>query len=163
MVLQKVQATTILQRVIMAIRKASSRLGVLPSFLPTSLHDLLHATCDGFSFQVLLFLFVGLSIVHFMFLGVVFCLDFNDAPPKSLKDSNINPKVKTLEEERIGICSLACNTSRLKEACQNSRMGIKMTSRSIIHIDLHKLNNKLVSAWLEHFWCTNEPQTYTNS
>ncbi len=32
-----------------------------------------------------------------------------------------------------------------------------MTSRSIIHTDLHKPNNKLVNAQLQHFWCTNEP------
>jgi hypothetical protein len=38
-----------------------------------------------------------------------------------------------------------------------------LTSKSITHIDLHKLNNKLVSAWLEHFWCMNEPRANTNS
>ncbi len=38
-----------------------------------------------------------------------------------------------------------------------------MTSGSIIHTDLHKPNNKLVSAQLEHFWCTNEPWANTNS
>jgi hypothetical protein len=34
---------------------------------------------------------------------------------------------------------------------------------SIIHIDLHKPNNKLVSALLEHFWCTDEPWAYIDS
>jgi hypothetical protein len=28
----------------------------------------------------------------------------NDAPPNSLKDSNVSPKVKTTEEERIRVC-----------------------------------------------------------
>jgi hypothetical protein len=31
-----------------------------------------------------------------------------------LKDSNVNLKVKTEEEEKIGLCSLACNTSRVE-------------------------------------------------
>jgi hypothetical protein len=38
-----------------------------------------------------------------------------------------------------------------------------MTSRSIIHIDLHKPNNKLVSAQFEHFWCIDEPQVNMDS
>jgi hypothetical protein len=38
-----------------------------------------------------------------------------------------------------------------------------VTNKSIIHTDLHKPNNKLVSAWLKHFWCTDEPRTNTNS
>jgi hypothetical protein len=33
----------------------------------------------------------------------------------------------------------------------------RTTSSSIIHANLHKLNNKLVSAKLEHFWCMDEP------
>jgi len=40
---QKVQAATILHWTIVAIGKASSRLGVLESFLPISLHNLLRA------------------------------------------------------------------------------------------------------------------------
>jgi hypothetical protein len=39
----------------------------------------------------------------------------------------------------------------------------RMTSKSTIHIDLHKPNNKLVSAWLEHFWCMDKPQTNMDS
>jgi len=39
----------------------------------------------------------------------------------------------------------------------------QVTSKSIIHNNLHKPNNKLVSAWLEHFWCMDKPWTYTNS
>jgi len=45
---QRVQVTTILHRAVVAASKASYRLGVLPSFLPISLHDLLCATSDGF-------------------------------------------------------------------------------------------------------------------
>jgi hypothetical protein len=37
-------------------------------------------------------------------------------------------------------------------------MGLgQATRRLIIHMDMHKPNNKLISAWLEHFWCTYEP------
>jgi hypothetical protein len=46
--LQKIQVTIVLQHAIVVARKVSSRLGVLPSFLPTFLHDLLRATNDGF-------------------------------------------------------------------------------------------------------------------
>jgi hypothetical protein len=38
-----------------------------------------------------------------------------------------------------------------------------VTSESIIHINLHKLNNELVSAFLEHYWCIDKPHAYTNS
>jgi hypothetical protein len=41
-VLHRVHIATILQCVVAIIRKVSSRLGVLPSFLLISLHDLLH-------------------------------------------------------------------------------------------------------------------------
>ncbi len=39
----------------------------------------------------------------------------------------------------------------------------KLTSKSIIHADLHKPNNKLVNAQLQHFWCTNKPQANMDS
>jgi hypothetical protein len=43
-------------------------------------------------------------------------------------------------------------------------MGLgQTTSESIIHVDLHKPNNKLVSAKLEHFWCMNELGANTDS
>ncbi len=37
-----------------------------------------------------------------------------DAPPSSLMDSTVSPKVKTLEGEWVAACSLACNISRVK-------------------------------------------------
>jgi hypothetical protein len=39
----------------------------------------------------------------------------------------------------------------------------RLTSKSITHINLHKPNNKLVSAQLEHLWCMDEPRANTNS
>jgi hypothetical protein len=35
-----------------------------------------------------------------------------------------------------------------------------VTNDIIIHMDLHKPNNKLVNAWLKHFWCMDEPWAY---
>jgi hypothetical protein len=37
-------------------------------------------------------------------------LNFSDALPNSLRDSNVNPKLKTAEEQGVGACSLARNT-----------------------------------------------------
>jgi hypothetical protein len=34
---------------------------------------------------------------------------------------------------------------------------------SITHTNLQKLNNKLVNAYFEHFWCTNEPRANMDS
>jgi hypothetical protein len=43
-------------------------------------------------------------------------------------------------------------------------MGLRrLTNTLITHTDLHKPNNKLVSAQLEHFWCTDEPQANLDS
>jgi hypothetical protein len=62
-------------------------------------------------------------------------------------DSTISPKVMTIEGEGVGAHSLARNTSGV-EGC----VGIpgweigRLKNNSIIHIDMHKLNNKLVNA-----------------
>jgi hypothetical protein len=40
---------------------------------------------------------------------------------------------------------------------------LKLTSKSITHTNLHKPNHKLVSAWLEPFWCMDEPWATKNS
>jgi hypothetical protein len=49
----------------------------------------------------------------------------------------------------------------VKRHVVTSRWGlIRMTSGSIIHIDLNKPNNKLVNVWLEHFWCLEEATTF---
>ncbi len=86
-----------------------------------------------------------------------------DAPPHSWKKSNVSLKVKTTKDEGIGVHSPGCNTSRVKECARTSGWILaRGTSGSIIHTDLHKLN-KLVSAWLKHLWCTNEPRVCTYS
>jgi hypothetical protein len=78
-------------------------------------------------------------------------------------DSTTSPKVKTTKR-RIGALSLARNISGLEGCAKAPRWGLgRLTSNSITHTDLHKPNNKLVSVELEHFWCTDEPQTNTDS
>jgi len=68
-----------------------------------------------------------------------------DTPPHSLKDSNASLKVKTMEG--VGICSLTHNTLGVKKHVRAMGWGLRrMTSRSIIHMGLHKPNNKLVNA-----------------
>jgi hypothetical protein len=62
-------------------------------------------------------------------------------------DSTTNPKVKLTEGKGVGACSLACNTLVVKKAHWSFGWGLgRMISKSITHIDLHKPNNKLVSA-----------------
>jgi len=62
-------------------------------------------------------------------------------------DSTMSPKVKTIEKERVGVCSLVHNTSRVEGCATAPRLWLgRLTSNSITHADLHKPNNKLVSA-----------------
>ncbi len=75
-----------------------------------------------------------------------------------------SPKVETLEGEGVGAHSLVCNISGVEGRARalGLRLG-RLESKSITHMDLHKPNNKLVSAQLEHLWCTNEPWANTDS
>jgi hypothetical protein len=67
-------------------------------------------------------------------------------PPHSLDDSNANPKLKTLEEKGIGVRSLVCSTSQVEGCGGVSGWGLRRITRgSIIHTNLHKPNNKLLS------------------
>ncbi len=69
-----------------------------------------------------------------------------DAPLSSLMDSTTSPKVKTMEGKGVEVCSLARSISRVKGRARASGWGLGILTRnSIIHTDLHKPNNKLVS------------------
>jgi len=58
----------------------------------------------------------------------------------------MNPKVKTAEGKGVGVRSLAHSTSKVKGHARASGWGLgRLANNSIIHIDLHKPNNKLVS------------------
>jgi len=70
-----------------------------------------------------------------------------DTSPNSLIDSNASSKVKTTIEG-IEVHSFVRNTSGVKRCARALGWGLgKMTSKSIIHIDLHKPNNKLVNVY----------------
>jgi hypothetical protein len=62
-------------------------------------------------------------------------------------DSTTSPKVKTIEGEEVGACSLTCNTLEVEGGARALGWGLgRLTSKSIIHMDLHKPNNKLGNA-----------------
>jgi hypothetical protein len=61
-------------------------------------------------------------------------------------DSTASPNVKTTKEEGIGACSLIHNSSGVERCVKVLRSGLgRLTSKSIIHTDLHKLNSKLIN------------------
>ncbi len=69
-----------------------------------------------------------------------------DAPPSFLMDLTTSPKVKTMEEG-VEVHCLVRNTLRVEGHVGALGLGLRrLTSNSITHTDLHKPNNKLVSA-----------------
>jgi len=73
-------------------------------------------------------------------------------------------KSKQWKKNKIWVCSLAYNTLGVEGRVETLGWGLGlMTSGSIIHMNLHKPNNKLVSAWLKHFLCIDEPHAYKDS
>jgi hypothetical protein len=93
--------------------------------------------------------------------GVPFYPSKVDAPSHSLKDS-MNLKMKTTKK-KVGVHSLARNILGVEGHARTPGWGLRwVTSGSIIHTNLH-ISNKLVSAWLEHFWCIDKPRAYTDS
>jgi hypothetical protein len=78
--------------------------------------------------------------------------------------THCNSKVKIIEGKVVGVCSLSHITLGVKGHVATLGWGLgKLISNSITHTDLHKPNNKLVSAYLKHFWCMDEPRVNTNS
>ncbi len=62
-----------------------------------------------------------------------------------MKDLNVNPKMKTVEEKGTGVHSQ--HFGGRKDMLKFRDGGLRhVISGSIIHMDLHKPNNKLVSA-----------------
>ncbi len=61
-------------------------------------------------------------------------------------DSTASPKVKTMEGKGVEVRYLARNISKVKGRARALGWGLGILTRnSIIHTDLHKPNNKLVS------------------
>lgn len=59
----------------------------------------------------------------------------------------MSPKVIAVEREKVRTRSLACNTWGVEGCVGAPKWGLgRLTSKSIIHINLHKPNNKLVNA-----------------
>jgi len=59
----------------------------------------------------------------------------------------MSPKVTTVEKEGVRARSLAHSTSKVKGCAGALGWGLgRLTSKSIFHMDLHKPNNKLLSA-----------------
>ncbi len=59
----------------------------------------------------------------------------------------MNPKVKIAKTKGIRACSLIRNTLGVKGRAKDPKCGLGiLTSNSIIYMDLHKSNHKLVSA-----------------
>jgi hypothetical protein len=72
--------------------------------------------------------------------------------------------VKIVEGQGVGACSLARSILGVEGHARALGWGLKrVTSKSITRTNVHKPNKKLVSAWLEHFWCTDEPQASMDS
>jgi len=60
--------------------------------------------------------------------------------------------------------SLVCSVLGVEGCVGVSGWGLgRLTSKSIIHMDLHKPINKLVNVQLEHFRCMDEPHANTDS
>jgi hypothetical protein len=66
----------------------------------------------------------------------------------------MSPKVKTTKRGgvAVGACSLVRSTLGVEGCAKVPRWGLgRLTSKSVIHMDLHKPNNKLVNVQLEQF------------
>jgi len=71
----------------------------------------------------------------------------SDTPPSFLMDSTVSPKVNTMEGKGVGVHSLVRHTSGVEGCVRALGWGLgRLTSKSITNMDLHQLNNKLVSA-----------------
>jgi hypothetical protein len=67
--------------------------------------------------------------------------------PKFLDRFNYKSKVKNIEGQGVRVHSLACSTLKVEGHVGVLGWGLGwMTSESIIHMNLHKPNNKLLNA-----------------
>ncbi len=87
-----------------------------------------------------------------------------DTLPSSLMDLIVSPKVTIMEGEGVGAHSLICSTLGVERHVRALGWGLRrLTSKLITYMNMHKLNNKLVSAKLEHLWCMDESQANIDS
>jgi hypothetical protein len=64
---------------------------------------------------------IGNEVTHFTMLLYI---KFLDAPPNSSKYSNMNPKMKTTKEKKVGVCSLMQHFGG-KKGAWSSKMEIR--------------------------------------
>jgi hypothetical protein len=81
-------------------------------------------------------------IIPFLWMVIVLFPNHVDTPPNSLKDSNVNLKMKIIERVKVRSQHFGGKKGMLE--LQDARLG-QVTNESITHIDLHKPNNKLVN------------------
>ncbi len=73
------------------------------------------------------------------------CCCASNAPPSSLMDSTVSPKLKTAKEKELGRAPQLA-ALRGQKGVLNFKMGLgRLTSNPLTHTDLHKPSNKLVS------------------
>jgi hypothetical protein len=82
-------------------------------------------------------------IIPFPWMVIVLFPNHVDAPPNFLKDSNANIKMKTTKE-RVRVRSQHFGGKRGMLELRDAGLR-QITNESIIHINLHKPNNKLVN------------------
>jgi hypothetical protein len=121
---------------------------------------------DFFPFLFLKCMYKKHSIHFWVFFPFFLCFFFQICVMHPQTPWYIQLRVQGENNERIRswVRSLARNTSGVEDHARALEWGLgQMISESIIHIDLHKPNNKLVNALLEHFWCINESLTNIDS
>ncbi len=87
------------------------------------------------------------NLQHRMFVNTL------DAPPNSLKDSDVNLKMNTTEEG-VRVCSLIHSILGMRGACQNSRIGTRTSDNESIFIwnytNQQQVGSCIVGAFLVH-------------
>jgi hypothetical protein len=93
-------------------------------------------------------IYVGLlKNINDFWVFLLYIQTYCDAPPNSLIDSIVSKKWKQRNEKKIGVDSLTCNTLGVEWHTRAPGWGLgRVISKSNIHMDLHKPNNKLVNA-----------------
>ncbi len=57
-----------------------------------------------------------------------------DAPPSSLMDSTMSPKVMTTKRGRVGARSLACNILGVERVCGSFEMGTRNIDKQVNYL-----------------------------
>ncbi len=97
-------------------------------------------------------IFFQIKPINRFFLRILWCTLHKctiNTPSDSLKYSNVNPKLKTTEEQRVGVCSLTCSTFEVR-GCWSSMMGTKTSDKQVNYSNCHDFSLGLTTktrAW----------------